>query len=1020
MSEPPFRPRYYTLGLDLGIASVGWSVVEIQFDKNGKYFPKRLVDFGVRLFDRAENPKNGESLNSMRRVARSTRRRLRRRKYRLLQLRHLLLACGLISHSSELEQSFPSPWELRTRALDVLVSDQELARIIYHIVKHRGFASNRRGPDRESETSSYKEAIKENLALLNKKKYRSVGEMIYRDKKFEFQKRNKQGNYLAMLTRDGLRAELELILDQQQELGNSKVDSALKQKIIDLFVRQRPFSSGDDILSKVGECTLIIGKRRAPKHAPTFEKFRAWQILNNIRISNTENGTERELTASEKLLLWETALSTKTPISFLKARKLIQLSDADLFSGVRYEGSLENKDIKNVEKRTLISLHSYHTLLSHLCPDTRASMKDNFPTLDSIVNTLTLYKTEEEVRDQLRLISGLTERDIEKLVEISFTGFCHLSLEALSQLLPWLIEGYSYDQAVASAGLKRENNNQLKKNTYKLPPIDPDEISNPVVLRAISQARKVVNAIIDRYGQPSFIHIELARDLSRSFTERRKIEKLQEEGRRSNEELNTRLINEHQVTPNAKNRLLLRLWLEQSEKCAYSQKHIPPEQLFASNTVQIEHVLPRSRSLDDSYMNKVLVYTQQNQNKGNLTAWEFFGASPSSPKWLRFQAFVLSSPMWPRKKINLLTRQLPENIDEILQRFSQKNLNDTRYITSYFASLLSNSLAFPEIPSHIKRRVYSFNGQFTHVLRWHWNISKNRQENDRHHAVDAIVVACSSQGMIEKITKFFRARELGDTGQHLTSLIEPWEGFREEIRLRVFSDSYSDLLTNKEICTRYADCLECLKPLFVSRAQNKKITGAAHKATLYSGNEYNRTKKLTVHSSDSRLGSTSPIPRKRKEDKANIVVPLNQGRAVAVNDSMIRVDVFTKNGKHYLVPIYVADTVKPMLPNKAIVAGRQYDYWEEIDDSYTFAMSIYPKDYIVCQKNDKVIEGYYMSCHSGTGSMRLSTHDNSKPPADIGARLLDSITKYQIGVLGDRHAVKGEKRLGFSKRHHTP
>ena len=71
-----------------------------------------------------------------------------------------------------------------------------------------------------------------------------------------------------------------------------------------------------------------------------------------------------------------------------------------------------------------------------------------------------------------------------------------------------------------------------------------------------------------------------------------------------------------------------RLWKEQEGLCPYSGEYIKPELLRDPVATQIDHILPHSRSYDDSYMNKVLCFTDENQRKGNMTPYEYLGGSP--------------------------------------------------------------------------------------------------------------------------------------------------------------------------------------------------------------------------------------------------------------------------------------------------------------------------------------------------------------------------------------------------------
>lgn len=990
-----FPPIYYTIGLDLGISSVGWSVIELDFEKNNA-LPKRLLDCGVRLFETAEVPKTGESPNLSRRIARSNRRRLRRRKYRLLRLKEILLKAQLLNNPQELEKPNPSPWKLRAEGLDRLLSDSELSRVIYHIVKHRGFKSNRKQASDDS-SSEYKDAIQQNNSLLAENNYRTYGEMVWKDDKFLHQKRNKRGNYLAMLSRDRLAVELKAILNRQLELGNKRIISARIESILKLFTQQRPFASGKDILSKVGYCTLEKNEKRAPVHAPTFEKFRFWQSINNLSLYNTQSYEEIPLSLAQKQAIWNEAVAGKK-VTYTKMRKIAEIGPEYQFKQLRYPADTQPA---KAEGKVFTELKGYNSILKCLTEEEKENLSKDFATLDKIATIITLEKEDEQVQLALQHYQ-LSEQSIEQLSSLSFTKFAHLSLRAVTKILPYLEQGSSYAHAVEHAGYTFTQQ-AGKGDQKKLPPIDAEEIRNPVVLRSLTQARKVLNAIIDQYGSPSFVHIELARDLSKSLRERREIEKIQKENESKNKLLNQKL-EELGITPNGKNREKLRLWLEQSEKCAYSQRYIPVHDLFAENVTQVDHALPMSRSLDDSYVNKVLVYTSENQNKGNRTPWEYFGSSDESQTWQSYQAFVQGLPTYlRRKKAHLLTKEFPIESDEVLTTFTERNLNDTRYITTYFQNIINQHLKFAPLPAGVSRtrRVVPFNGRFTAVMRKRWGIDKLkvRSESDRHHALDAVVVACSTVGMIQKVISLFHDIEQGKKLEHFRSLLQPWEGFRDEVEKRILED------------------------VFISRAPSKKVTGPAHQETVYSGKHFRERKMLAVHkpiekekqTSRYAYGKENPVYRILEEKITNLAVPIHGGKAVATNDSMVRIDIFKKDSKHFIVPIYVADTVREQLPNRAIVAQKPYEEWTQIDESYEFLMSVYPREYLVCRKKDVVTEGYYLGAHSGTGAIKLLCHDGSEQ-FSVGAKLLTSIEKYYIDVLGRRYLVKKEVRRDFSQR----
>jgi CRISPR-associated protein Cas9/Csn1, subtype II/NMEMI len=299
-----------TFGLDIGIASVGWAVLG----------ENRIIDLGVRCFDKAETAKEGESLNLARRMARLLRRRLRRRAWRLTKLARLLKREGLISDVNILKQppvkgfKTPNLWKLRVEALDRKLEAEEWARVIYHLCKHRGFHWISKAEEKAAESDSKGEggavtqALKKTKSL--KDKYRTAAEMVL--KEFPKAQRNKQGDYSKALSRVLLSDELSLLFKRQRELGNSRAATKLETAILGngdkksgLFWAQKPPLSGTALLKMLGRCTFEKtgghdgkGEYRAPKASFTAERHVWLTRLNNLRI--VVDGVTRALNPDER------------------------------------------------------------------------------------------------------------------------------------------------------------------------------------------------------------------------------------------------------------------------------------------------------------------------------------------------------------------------------------------------------------------------------------------------------------------------------------------------------------------------------------------------------------------------------------------------------------------------------------------------------------------------------------------------------------------------------------------------
>jgi CRISPR-associated endonuclease Csn1 len=274
---------------------------------------------------------------------------------------------------------------------------------------------------------------------------------------------------------------------------------------------------------------------------------------------------------------------------------------------------------------------------------------------------------------------------------------------------------------------------------------------------------------------------------------------------------------------------------------------------------------------------------------------------------------------------------------------------------------------------------------------------------------------------------------------------------------------------------------EEVEPIFVSRMPNHKVKGAAHMETIRKeyiedGKSYSVTKvpltslklkngeienyfnpasdmllynalkeRLAMFGGDGKKAFTEPfykpkndgtqgpeVKKVKLKTKSTLSVQVQNKTAIADNGSMVRVDVFYVEGEgYYLVPIYVSDTVKPELPNKAIVAHKPYEDWKEMKEE-DFVFSLYPNDLVKIRfkkemkfalvHNDSTLakslllkEGYFF--YRGTGitnaTISIINHDNTYHVASLGVKTLPIIEKYQVDVLGNITKSGKEKRMRF-------
>ena len=687
-------------------------------------------------------------------------------------------------------------------------------------------------------------------------------------------------------------------------------------------------------------------------------------------------------------------------------------------------------------------------------------IKQNPELQNIIADALVKNKTDETITKYLKE-NNVDDNIIEAVLDINFTKYGHLSYKAMKKIIPELEKGLTYDKACSFAGYDFKG--ETTELQYKLPPVSKlDEvILNPVVLRAISQTRKVINAIINKYGSPKAIYIETARELSKSYDERRKLEKIRNDNESNNEKIKEYIRENFKFEPKPFDIVKMKLWKEQGGKCAYSLKTIPAERLYEENYVQVDHIIPFSKSFDDSYNNKVLVLTDENQRKQEKIPFEYFGQDEE--RWKRFEEFVnVTYKFNPKKSKNLLIKKFSE---ENSRDWIQRNLNDTQYISKFMYNYIANNLKFAD--SELKRKVYTINGRATAILRHYWGIKKDRNKSDKHHAQDAVIIACATNKNIKKISDYSRKKVL-HTNNEIT-IKEPWPRFREELEARMEEpDNNGELYALKHgNFTNYEDVdINSIKPIFVSRAPERKVTGKAHKETMYSQKFINKGYNFTVvkkslknitkpeienivanknfevlYMSDKIMYDDIYEKMKKADFKAeiafkdeyrkhskkgkgpivrsikipvsgNVGVKLKNG-AIAENANMVRVDVFEKENKYYLVPIYVSDFAKRELPNKAIIGNKDEKYWIEMTNEYNFKFSLYPNDLIKIKKKDEEEKYfYYTSTHRRTAAINVLTVNGEEKKQGIGVKGLEIFEKYQVDVLGNVTKIKKEKREG--------
>ena len=913
-----YSPKKYSLGLDIGTSSIGWAVLDL--DK------ERIHDLGVRIFERPEDPQNGDSLAKPRRDARSARRRLKRRRQRLNHLKQFFVNQNILTKDQVEEVlNYKSDfnkldvYELRSKALAEELSPEELLKVLYQIAKRRGFKSNRKVVEEsDKEGGRVTSALKANEKFLADNNYTTVGDALSRDEKFALHKRNKRDNYTNSFARDDFLRELEAIVKTQRNYAlKNTPEQAINELIYGIddgqvtnasaIMYQRPFMTKELIEKMVGNCTFEKNEKRAPKASYSFEVFRLASDLSHLvfiprdaskRQAKREN-LEIRLSPEQISKVIDVAKSQKS-LTYKKVRSTAGISEDYVPKDVRGKKKEGNEF---GEDNTFGGLKAYSDIRSALkeLPEDWAKI-DNESAINQIAYILTTQKADEGIQAELDSLplSDKAKEAIIKIKPTNFKAFGHLSIKALRKITPHILKGMTYDKACEAAGY------DFKKQSASL-----EQITNPVVKRAITQTLKVVRAIERKYGKPYFIKVETARDLAKNFKDRKAIENENKENQARNQSIIQTLNENGVVTPTGQQIIKVKLYREQNGVCLYSGKSIDFETMLRDdNAYQVDHIVPFSRSNNDGITNKTLVLTEENQKKGNQTPFEYFGADEKH--WKEFVARVESiyktrdiktsdkatnainykyNGYAMKKKQNLLLQDYKND------SWNVRALNDTRYITRFIQNYLRQMVDFAE--GEEKQRVIAPNGTTTAYLRKRWGLAKDRAEDVLHHAKDAAVVAAIDNSIVrqanlfakrgeiaallsavktmeektDKLTgeivdedEFDRAQRRKDAAIVLSSkhFPQPWNNFGKEVMKRTLNTDIATLQNELRGLDNYDEDFRLnIKPIFVSRMPRRKATAQAHKETIRS-------------------------PKVKDNDQRTVRMPLNKVKRKDVENSVLK------------------------------------------------------------------------------------------------------------------------------------
>ncbi|AQP54278.1 type II CRISPR RNA-guided endonuclease Cas9 [Vagococcus penaei] len=744
------------LGFDIGIASVGWAVLN---NANGK-----ILESGVSIFPSASAERNAE-----RRSFRQSRRLVRRRNVRLHDMKDLLEKAGFPYPTKQ--HIYPNPYELRVKGLTEQLTKEELALALYHLVKRRGISYDLKDVEDETgkNSSAYQESLQKNQTLL---KRLTPGEIQLNRLKNEGKVRGQivtedEGTLLNVFPTADYRDEAMTILSQQQAFYPNITDEFIKQ-VSEIITRKREYFKGPGSLKSptdygiykkdgtvldnlfeilIGKDKIFPDEYRAASNSYTAQLFNLLNDLNNLRIDTTEDG---KLTTEHK----------EEIIHYLKTTDKKKINMLALISQVTGAEQTHIKGFR-IDRDDKPEWHSL-AIYRKICRNFAELGIDvaTWPTtlLDDLGRILTLNTENGEIRRALTTekfkekYPFLTESLVDTMIQnkqwfhtSSNQKWHSFSLKTMSLLIPeMLVTSKEQMTLLYDLGLIKEKDNIYETETQiNLPHILAD-LYNPVVRKSVKQTMKIFNALYQKYPNIQYIAIEMPRDTNEE-DEKKQIKEFQKKNEQEKDKAYLEFLSlsgvsetelNNKIYKNKKLRTIMRLWYQQQGICPYSGKPMPAEDILSTpNNYEIDHIIPISVSFDDSMNNKVLCFANMNQEKGKSTPYEMM-QNGHGQSFASLKAMVAKNKrMDNTKKKNLLFTEKLSDID-VRKRFIARNLVDTRYASRVVLNELQQFVKGNQLDT----KVTVVRGKFTSVLRKRWSINKTR-DTHHHHAIDAAVIA---------------------------------------------------------------------------------------------------------------------------------------------------------------------------------------------------------------------------------------------------------------------------------------
>ncbi len=854
------------LGLDLGVGSVGWSLIETDDD----YSPKKILGMGSRIVPLSPDESseftsgNAASKNQKRTQRRTTRKGYDRYQMRRQALTEKLRKLGMLPDEQLIKLPVLELWALRSRAATSgeKLTLPEIGRVLYHINQKRGYRHSKSDDSGDKQQRDYVKEINrryqeiidlgetigqhfakelKNSEVVNEKgvfyNYRIKDQVFPRDAyKAEFDRIMdcQRKFYPDVLTDENIREIRDEIIFYQRNL------KSCKHLVSECEFMQRSFWDAEHkpIVTRKGEI-VVSGPKVAPKSSPISQVCKIWEEINNLRITNKE-GDEFYISLEHRKELFE-FLETHEKVGEKELYKILGIKAGDGWSAekavskglkgdttrIQLAKALENlgkervKEILRLELKVVDSKEcdkDTGEVYSEISPDCESEP------LYRLWHLIYSVSDKRDLANALKNQFGIEdENTVATLSRIDFVkqGYGSRSVKFMRKILPLLMQGAKYSEACEEIDINHSGSLTVAQNNARhllnrIPPMQKNELRQPVVEKILGQMINVVNALLDRYGDIDEIRVEMARELKMSREGREETAKNIGKRERANEEYAKRIM-EYGFPFASKNRILkYRLWEESGQTCFYCGQPVNVKDFLGGRDVEIEHVVPKSLLFDDSFSNKVCACRACNESKGNSTAYDFMksrGDNAFNDYLSRVDKAYKEHRISQTKRNRLLTPA-----DKIPKDFISRQLVQTQYISRKAMEILKS----------VCRNVYGSSGDVTAYLRRIWgygdilhslNFNKYKEAglvstveynhrdqthqteriNDwskrmdhRHHAIDALTIASTRQSIIQRLNSLSSSSAAGTENVSLDN----WTAGQPHFSVAEVSDKVSQILVS--------------------------------------------------------------------------------------------------------------------------------------------------------------------------------------------------------------------------------